>query len=89
MFGSAFIVFRETVEAALIIGILAAAKHGLTLRNAWLLDNAFVPGRFLHALIDYEAMPSGIQVAFYTATLILVLASMQFFRVRPPSSLTY
>jgi high-affinity iron transporter len=51
-----------------------------------LLDNASLPGRFLHALVGYEAMPSGIQVAFYAATLTLVLTGMRLFRFRPPSS---
>jgi high-affinity iron transporter len=37
VFGSAIIVFRETLEAALIIGIIAAATHGLPSRNGWLL----------------------------------------------------
>ena len=36
MFGSAIIVFRETLEAALLIGIIAAATRGLTGRNLWL-----------------------------------------------------
>jgi high-affinity iron transporter len=36
MLGSAIIVFRETLEAALIIGILAAATRGLLGRNRWL-----------------------------------------------------
>jgi high-affinity iron transporter len=36
MIGAAIIVFRETLEAALIIGILAAATSGLAGRNRWL-----------------------------------------------------
>ncbi len=36
MFGSAIIVFRETLEAALIIGIIAAATHQVPGRNRWL-----------------------------------------------------
>ena len=36
MFGSAIIVFRESLEAALLIGIIAAATRGLTGRNLWL-----------------------------------------------------
>jgi high-affinity iron transporter len=36
MFGSALIVFRETLEAALLIGIIAAATRGLVGRNFWL-----------------------------------------------------
>jgi len=36
MFGSAIIVFRETLAAALLIGIIAAATRGLSGRNLWL-----------------------------------------------------
>lgn len=36
MFGPAIIVFRETIEAALLIGIIAAATRGLSGRNLWL-----------------------------------------------------
>lgn len=36
MIGSAVIVFRETLEAALLIGIIAAATRGLIGRNLWL-----------------------------------------------------
>ena len=36
MFGSAIIVFRESLEAALLIGIIAAATRGLSGRNLWL-----------------------------------------------------
>ncbi len=36
MFGSSLIVFRETLEAALLIGIIAAATKGLPGRNRWL-----------------------------------------------------
>ena len=37
MLGSAIIVFREALEAALIIGIIAAATRNLPGRNFWLL----------------------------------------------------
>ncbi|GAC1407944.1 MAG: FTR1 family protein [Burkholderiaceae bacterium] len=36
MFGSALIVFRESLEAALLIGIIAASTRGLKHRNTWL-----------------------------------------------------
>jgi high-affinity iron transporter len=35
MFGSFIIVFRESLEAALIIGIIAAATHGVPRRSYW------------------------------------------------------
>lgn len=53
--------------------------------TSWLLDNGSLPGRFLHTLIGYEAMPSGIQVVFYVTTMILILAGMHHFRPRPVS----
>lgn len=37
MLGSAIIVFRETLEAALIIGIVAVATRQMRQRNAWLV----------------------------------------------------
>ena len=36
MFGTAIIVFRETLEAALFVGIIAAATRGLIGRSRWL-----------------------------------------------------
>jgi len=56
--------------------------------SSWLLDNASLTGRVLHTLIGYEAMPSGIQVAFYTATLVLILAGMRLVRIQPTSPAT-
>ena len=49
------------------------------------LDNSSLLGRFLHTLIGYDAMPSGIQVVFYSATLILILSGMRYFRRPPPT----
>lgn len=37
MFGSSLIVFRETLEAALIIGIIAAATRGIPGRSRWVV----------------------------------------------------
>jgi high-affinity iron transporter len=37
MFGSALIIFRETLEAALVIGIIAAATRGVSGRTLWLI----------------------------------------------------
>jgi high-affinity iron transporter len=53
--------------------------------SSWLLDNGSLPGRFLHALIGYEAMPSGMQVVFYTVTLLLIMTGMRLTRVRKPA----
>lgn len=42
MFGTGLIVFRETLEAALFIGIIAAATRGVTHRSLWLTTGAGV-----------------------------------------------
>ena len=51
MFGSALIVFRESLEAALLIGIIAASTRGLAFRNQWLAIGiaAGVAGSFVVA----------------------------------------
>jgi high-affinity iron transporter len=46
-----------------------------------LLKNDSLFGRFLHTLVGYEASPSGIQVLFYVATLVIILLGMRLFRV--------
>jgi len=56
--------------------------------STWLLDNGSLTGRVLHTLIGYEAMPSGIQVVFYVATIALILVGMRLVRNRPPTPRT-
>ena len=56
--------------------------------SSWLVDNDSLLGRFLHTLIGYDAMPSGIQVIFYLATMLLMLAGMRYFRPQPALSPT-
>lgn len=53
--------------------------------TSWLLDNTSIFGRFLHTLIGYEAMPSGIQVVFYMTTMMLILTGMYLVRPRTPT----
>lgn len=55
--------------------------------TSWLMNNNSLPGRVFHTLTGYEAMPSGIQVVFYAITLLLILAGMRLFRVRPTGRL--
>jgi high-affinity iron transporter len=57
--------------------------------STWLLDNGSLMGRVLHTLIGYEAMPSGIQVAFYVTTLALILAGMRLVRISPRAPTTH
>lgn len=49
-----------------------------------LLPDASVVGRTLNAVIGYRAMPSGIEVLFYAAMLLLVLLAMEAVRRLPP-----
>ena len=51
MFGSAIIVFRESLEAALLIGIIAASTRGVAYRDRWLAIGitAGVAGSFVVA----------------------------------------
>ncbi len=55
--------------------------------SSWLLSNGSLPGQTLHILIGYDARPSGIMLAFYTATLLLLLGGMRWVG-RPATSRT-
>lgn len=58
MFGAGLIVFRESLEAALLIGIMAAATRGLAKRNLWIVIgiSAGLIGSFVVAgLTEYIA----------------------------------
>jgi high-affinity iron transporter len=46
--------------------------------TSWLLSEHSIPGQVLHALIGYVAQPSGMQVVFYTATLLVIGALMRW-----------
>jgi high-affinity iron transporter len=79
--------------AAGMAGQAAAVLHGADLLPGWgeqLWDTSFIltddsfAGRSLHALIGYSARPSGIQLAAYLATLlILAVAARAIGRPRP------
>ena len=49
--------------------------------TAWLLDNASLAGRVMHALAGYEARPSGMQAVFYLAVIVLIGTGMRMVRV--------
>ena len=87
---SGLILFLAAAMASQMARFLAQADILPSFANPlWdtsrLLHDTSVLGRLLHSLVGYEAMPSGIQVVFYAATVILVLTGMHFSRVRPPS----
>ena len=42
MFGTSLIVFREVLEAAMIIGIIAAATQGIPTRGRWLVGGTLL-----------------------------------------------
>jgi high-affinity iron transporter len=50
-----------------------------------LLSQASLPGQLLHTLVGYIARPSGIEVLFYVATILMVLALMRFFGGTKPA----
>ncbi len=56
MFSSALVVFRESLEAALLIGIFAAAARGLPQRNRW-LGIGIVAGLFGAVLVALLSGP--------------------------------
>jgi len=45
--------------------------------SGWLLSEDSLAGRTLHVLIGYTAQPSGMQLLFYVATLVLLMVGMR------------
>jgi high-affinity iron transporter len=88
---SGFILLLAAAMASQVARFLVQADVLPSLANplwdsSWLLDNGSLFGRFLHALIGYEAMPSGMQVVFYSAALLLIMSGMRLTRVRKPAA---
>lgn len=52
--------------------------------TSWLLQESSIPGQFLHVLIGYVARPSGIQLLFYVATIVLIGGFMIALKPRMP-----
>jgi high-affinity iron transporter len=80
MFGTAVIVFREVLEAALIIGILAAATRSVPNRNRWLIAGV-VLGLAGSALVaasteTIAAMASGIGQELLNAVILGIAVLM-------------
>jgi high-affinity iron transporter len=87
---SAVILFLTAAMASQVARLLIQADYLPSLATpVWdtssLLENHSLLGQLLHTLIGYEASPSGMQVVFYSATLILVMGGMRLFRSRPHS----
>jgi len=54
--------------------------------SSWLLTDQSVLGQALKVLIGYTAQPSGIQLAFYAATVVLLLVGMRMSRQSAPAA---
>lgn len=80
MFASAIIVFREVLEAALIVGIIAAATRGIPGRNRWLAAGigAGLAGAALVALGTERiaALASGIGQELFNAAVLGIAVVM-------------
>ena len=50
-----------------------------------LLSESSIPGQILHVLVGYVSQPSGIQLLFYVATILVVGALMRRFGEAPPA----
>jgi high-affinity iron transporter len=46
--------------------------------TSWLLTEHSIPGQVLHALVGYVAKPTGIQIVFYAATLLVIGGLMRW-----------
>ena len=51
--------------------------------SSWLLSDDSLLGKTLHVLVGYTAQPSGIQMAFYAATVALLLVGMRMSSRQP------
>jgi high-affinity iron transporter len=56
--------------------------------SSWLISDDSWLGSALHVLVGYTAQPSGIQLVFYAATLVLLLAGMRLSRPASPVAAT-
>jgi hypothetical protein len=80
MLSSAIIVFRETLEATLIIGIIAAATRNLQSRNSWLIVGigAGVGGSLIVAALtgQIEQLAQGAGQELFNACVLGIAAIM-------------
>lgn len=68
----------STAARFLIQGGMLPAWGNTVWDSSWLLSNGSVPGRTLHILIGYDAIPSGMQLVFYGITLLTLVAGMRW-----------
>jgi high-affinity iron transporter len=50
--------------------------------TSWLVSNGSLAGKALQGMIGYDAQPSGMQIAFFVAVIVLILAGMGWARRR-------
>jgi len=80
MFAAAIIVFRESLEAALIIGIMAAATRGIPMRSRWISAGA-IAGLLGAALVaasmeTISDMASGMGQELFNAAILTLAVGM-------------
>lgn len=80
MFGTAIIVFRETLEAALFVGIIAAATRGLAGRSRWLIAGVLAGSAGALALAagaeQISALADGVGQDLVNACILAVALAM-------------
>jgi len=50
--------------------------------TSWLLTNQSIAGQAVHVLTGYEARPAGMQLVFWIATFVVLVAGMRFMSMR-------
>lgn len=80
MFAAAIVVFRESLEAALIIGIMAAATRGIPMRNRWIAAGVIAgvlgAGLVAASMEALSEMASGMGQELFNAGILAVAVGM-------------
>lgn len=70
--------------AAFLVQANVLPSLGVAVWNtSWLLPQSSLLGQILHTLVGYVAIPSGIQILFYIATVAVTAALMQLYKQSP------
>jgi high-affinity iron transporter len=67
-----------TAAGLLVQSNLLPTLGGQLWDTSWLLSNGSIAGKTFGILIGYNATPEGMQMAFYVATLVMLLGSMRW-----------
>jgi high-affinity iron transporter len=76
----------STAARFLLQGDLLPAWGNQVWDTSWLLSNGSLIGRTFGILIGYDAVPAGIQIVFYVATLLCLVAGMRWMNRATPSA---